>query len=110
MKTTNLTSWHFALFLAAVVLFLSDRNGPSAPQTEYPVPSCQDYVSRSAGDTSAMIRVLENERPTILTTAAEERNAESLLIIHSTGLASHSTDNWRQRRNHSSSFYPQHPR
>jgi phosphatidylserine/phosphatidylglycerophosphate/cardiolipin synthase-like enzyme len=41
------------------------------------------------------------------TKAAEERNAENLLIIRSKELASHYIDNWRLHRSHSSSFSPQ---
>ncbi len=42
------------------------------------------------------------------TKAAEERNAENLLIIRSKELASLYIENWRLHRVHASFFYPQH--
>lgn len=69
MKTTKLTSWHFVLILAAVVLFLTDRNGPSVSQTEIPAPTWEVYFSPHGGATSAIVRTLDQAKKSILVQA-----------------------------------------
>ncbi|TSA15864.1 hypothetical protein D4R75_14340 [bacterium] len=69
MKTIKLTSWHFALILAAVVLFLTDRNSPSAPQTQAPSPGWQVYFSPRAGATSAILQTIDNGTSTVFVQA-----------------------------------------
>jgi phosphatidylserine/phosphatidylglycerophosphate/cardiolipin synthase-like enzyme len=66
MKRTYLTSWHFLLILAAIVLFLTDRNSPSAPQTEAPPPKWQVCFSLRGGATSAIVRTLDEAKKLIL--------------------------------------------
>jgi phosphatidylserine/phosphatidylglycerophosphate/cardiolipin synthase-like enzyme len=69
MKTTKLTSSHFALILAAVVLFLTDRDSPSASQGEIPPPNWQAYFSPHGGATSAIIKSLDQAKKSILVQA-----------------------------------------
>ena len=180
MKRAPLTSWHFLLILAAVVLFLTGRNGPSAPQTNAPAPAWQVHFSPSGGATDAIVEALDHARSSILvqaysftsatiaqalaraygrgvqvqvlldksqrnqkytvagllshagiptlfdaahaiahnkvmiidnrivvtgsfnfTKAAEERNAENLLVISDVDLADRYTENWRSHQAHS---------
>jgi phosphatidylserine/phosphatidylglycerophosphate/cardiolipin synthase-like enzyme len=180
MKRIPLTSWHFVLILAAVVLFLTGRNNPSNSQTETLAPTWEVYFSPHGGATSAIVKTLDQARKSILvqaysftsvpiasalvrarrrgvevqvildksqrtdknssigfltysgivtivdaahniahnnvmivdgeilitgsfnfTKAAEERNAENLLIIHSKQLAATFLENWRIHRRHS---------
>ena len=183
MKSTHLTSWHFALVLAAVVLFLTDRNNPSASPAEIPAQTWQVYLSPHGGATSAIVRALDQATESIwvqaysftsipiaealvraqgrgaavrvildrsqktekysavrflpkhgiiigidaahaiahnkviiidneiaisgsfnFTRAAEERNAENLMIIHDRELAARFLDNWWIHQKHSTLF------
>ena len=69
MKRAPLTSWHFLLILAAVVLFLTGRNGPSVSQTEIPAPKWHVYFSPHGGATSAIVTALDQARKSILVQA-----------------------------------------
>jgi len=69
MKTSRLTSWHFALVLAAVVLFLTDRNSPSASQTQPSAPTWQVYFSPRGGATTATVWALHQAEKSILVQA-----------------------------------------
>jgi len=69
MKATKLTSWHFVLILAAVVLFFTDRNGPSVSQTETPALAWEVYFSPHGGATSAIVKTLDQARKSILVQA-----------------------------------------
>ena len=69
MKRTHLTSWHFALVLAAVVLFLTGRNHPSNSQTETLAPTWEVYFSLHGGATSAIVKTLDQARKSILVQA-----------------------------------------
>jgi len=89
MRRTHLTSWHFALVLAAVVLFLTDRNSPSAPQTYAPAPSWQVHFSPSGGATDAIVEALDQARSSILVQAysfTSETIAEALARAHKRGV------------------------
>lgn len=66
MKRTYLRSWHFLLILAAVVLFSTDRNSPSAHQTQAPVPLWQVHFLSRGGATSAIVQSIDNAKPTVL--------------------------------------------
>ncbi len=180
MKTTRLTYWHFALILAAVVLFLSDRKSPTAPPKEASVSTWQVYFSPRGGATEAIVQTIESAKSNVLvqaysftsipiaealvrahlrgvrvqvlldksqrtqkssvadllirasiptlidashaiahnkviiidgdvvvtgsfnfTKAAQERNAENLLIIHSKELSALYAENWQEHRRHS---------
>ena len=88
MKRTYFTSWHFALILAAVVLFLTDRK-PPAPQTKAPAPVWQVYFSPSGGATDAIIEALDDARTSILVQAysfTSERIAQALARAHARGV------------------------
>ena len=69
MRGARLTSWHFVLILSAVVSFLTDRNGPSASQTETPAPTWEVYFSPHCGATSAKVRALDQAGKSILVQA-----------------------------------------
>jgi phosphatidylserine/phosphatidylglycerophosphate/cardiolipin synthase-like enzyme len=69
MKTTRVTSWHFALILAAAVLFLTGRNHPSNSQTETLAPTWEVYFSPHGGATSAIIKSLDQAGKSILVQA-----------------------------------------
>ena len=69
MKATKLTFWHFVLILAAVVLFLTDRNGPSVTQTETSALTWEVYFSPRGGATSAIVRTLDQAAESILVQA-----------------------------------------
>jgi len=90
MKTIRLTSWHFVLILAAIVLFVTGRNSPSAPQTQAPVPSWQVYFSPHGGATSAIVSALDQARESIWVQAYSFTSspiAEALVRAHSRGVA-----------------------
>ncbi len=85
MKRTRFTSWHFALLLAAVFLFLTGRNSPSAPQTQAPAPSWQVYFSPHGGATSAIVHALDQATESIWVQAysfTSEPIAEALVRAH----------------------------
>jgi phosphatidylserine/phosphatidylglycerophosphate/cardiolipin synthase-like enzyme len=89
MKTSRLTSWHFALILAAVVLFLTDQNSPSAPQTQALAPAWQVHFSPSGGATEAIIEALDHARSSILVQAysfTSETIAQALARAHGRGV------------------------
>ena len=69
MKRTYLTSWHFALILSAVVLFLTGRNHLSNFQTETLAPTWEVYFSPHRGATSAIVRTLDEANKSILVQA-----------------------------------------
>lgn len=69
MKTTGFTSWHFALILAAVVLFLTGRDSPSASKGETPPPKWHVYFSPHGGATSGIIKSLDQAKKSILVQA-----------------------------------------
>jgi phosphatidylserine/phosphatidylglycerophosphate/cardiolipin synthase-like enzyme len=183
MRRAHLTSWHFLLILAAVVLYLADRNGPSASQAQSPAPTWHVYFSPLGGATAAIRGALDGAEKSILvqaysftsapiaealvrarkrgvavqvildrsqrtkkfsaadflinsgiitrfdvahaiahnkvmiidgktvvtgsfnfTKAAEERNAEDLLVVHDDQLAARYIDNWRFHYAHSEPF------
>ena len=90
MKRTHLTSWHFLLILAAVVLFLTDRNSPSAPQTHAPDPSWQVYFSPNGGATTGIVETLDRAGESILVQAYSFTSApisEALVRAHKRGVA-----------------------
>jgi len=89
MKTTRFTSWHFALVLTAVVLFLTDRTKPLAPQKEVPAPVWQVHFSPSGGATEAIIEALDHARSSILVQAysfTSETIAQALARAHGRGV------------------------
>ncbi len=69
MKPTKITSWHFILILAAVVLFLTGRNHPSNSQTETLAATWDVYFSPQGGATSAIVKSLDQARKSILVQA-----------------------------------------
>ena len=90
MKATKITSWHFLLILTAVVLFLTDRNSPSAPQTQAPAPSWQVYFSPRGGATAAIVAGLDRAGESILVQAYSFSStpiAEALVRAHKRGVA-----------------------
>jgi phosphatidylserine/phosphatidylglycerophosphate/cardiolipin synthase-like enzyme len=89
VKPTKITSWHFILILAAVVLFLTDRIKPSAPETKAPAPVWQVHFSPSGGATDAIIEALDDARISILVQAysfTSERIAQALARAHARGV------------------------
>jgi phosphatidylserine/phosphatidylglycerophosphate/cardiolipin synthase-like enzyme len=69
MKRRYLTSWHFLLILTAVVLFLTGRNHPSVSRPETPAPTWDVYFSPHGGATSAIIKILDQAKKSILVQA-----------------------------------------
>ena len=76
--------------LAAIVLFLADRNTPSAPQTEAPVSTWQVYFSPRGGATSAIVQTIDKARSSVIVQAYSFTSspiAEALVRAHSRGVA-----------------------
>ena len=100
MKRTHFTSWHFLLILATVVLFFTDRNSPSAPQTQAPAPSWQVYFSPRGGATTAIVQTIDKARSTVFVQAypfTSEPIAQALVRAHRRGVDVHAILDRSQR-------------
>ena len=89
MKRIPLTSWHFLFILAAVVLLLTGRNHPFNSQTETPAPTWDVYFSQHGGATSAIIKILDQAKKSILVQAysfTSARIASALVRAHNRGV------------------------
>jgi phosphatidylserine/phosphatidylglycerophosphate/cardiolipin synthase-like enzyme len=89
VKATKITSWHLILILAAVVLFLTDRIRPSAPQTGATAPVWRVYFSPSGGATDAIVEAVDHARSSILVQAysfTSETIAQALARAHARGV------------------------
>jgi phosphatidylserine/phosphatidylglycerophosphate/cardiolipin synthase-like enzyme len=89
VKPTKITSWHFILILAAVVLFLTDRIKPSPPETKAPALVWQVHFPPSGGATDAIIEALDHARSSILVQAysfTSETIAQALARAHGRGV------------------------